>query len=367
MSEHTPAKGLKILILCQNQFGFHVDTYFYCRYLRKKHELTYLCWDYNRPRQALEKVAVQYISRKGNIVARNMRYLSAAVRFLRNNRVDICFIKYFRGCSMLRLFFPRVQFVFDIRSGSISGKKLSRLIYDSGMRFEAIFFKHITVISQSLDRKLRLEKKTTILPLGSVSICNDTKLFKTIDLIYVGTLSNRNIDKTIIGFSGFIDCIPSSLQCTYTIIGSGYHKEEEQLRALVKAHGLEKQVKIVGHVPFPELPVYFAKANIGISFVPITPYYNVQPPTKTFDYLLSGMAVIGTATSENKLVIDNSNGVLIDDTSKAFQEGLIRVLSRKNNFSSETIRKNAEKYHWQNIIHLFDQYLLELSHHAEQN
>lgn len=38
-------------------------------------------------------------------------------------------------------------------------------------------------------------------------------------------------------------------------------------------------------------------------YVPITDYYEYQPPTKTFEYVLSGLLCLATATSSNKEVI----------------------------------------------------------------
>jgi len=358
---------LKILILCQNQFGTHIDTYFYCRYLRKKYQVTYIGWDYELPRQSLEQVTIKYISRDGNIAARNIRYFRAVIEFLRSNPVDICFIKYFRGCSVLRLFFRKIQFVFDIRSGAVADNPPRRFLYDYAMWIESLFFNNVTIISQSLAKRLRLSNKATLLPLGSVTICDHPKTFETLDLIYAGTFTNRNLEKTIIGFAGFISNKPTSLQSSYTIIGSGHQGEEEILRSLIKEYRLEQHVNIVGHVPFSELGKYFQKANIGISFVPKTSYFDKQPVTKTFDYFLSGMVVIGTSTYEHKLVIDESNGILIEDTSSAFKDGLTLLYEKRKQFCSQTIMQNSEVYHWKNIVHKFDKYLFKLTVGAKNN
>ncbi|MCM2285986.1 MAG: glycosyltransferase [Desulfobacula sp.] len=236
------------------------------------------------------------------------------------------------------------------------------------MRLESIFFRHVTVISRSLARKLRIENKAKILPLGSLPITEQVKQFDSLDLIYVGTLSKRNIEKTVTGFANFLKTVPQPEKYSYTIIGSGYKGEEDHLRSLAAEYGIESQVRVTGYIPFTELDGYFAKANIGVSFIPITPYFDAQPPTKTFDYLLSGMAVIGTATTENKLYINDSNGVLIDDSAESFKNGLHRIQGRINEFSSETIRKNAQKYHWQHIVHGLEKYLLKITRKGhEQN
>lgn len=351
---------LDIAILCQQQFGSHVDTYYYCKYLSRRHRVTYICWDYGRTRQEIDKVAVQYVSRNHSLIVRNLLYIYAVCTQLRRQDFDICFIKYFRGCSILPLLFPRVAFIFDIRSGSISRRWLSRCIYDNLLLFESRFFKHVTVISASLRRKLGLDGKARVLPVGSISLSVKEKEFCDLHLLYVGTLSNRNIDRTIPAFARFAQNHSHEIRCTYTIIGAGPGNEEEVLRSLAAELGVADRVHVVGRVPFEDLGRYFDSHNVGVSFVPMTSFYDVQPVTKTFDYLLSGMVVLATATSENKLVIDESNGVLIDDTSAGFFLGLEKIMADRAKYKSAAILANALKYHRGTIFSELERLMLEM-------
>jgi len=350
---------LDIAILCQKQFGSHVDTYYYCKYLSRRHRVTYICWDYGSTRQGMDKVAVQYVSRNHSLIVRNLLYIYVVCAQLRRQAFDVCFIKYFRGCSILPLLFPRVAFIFDIRSGSISRSWLSRFICDNLLKFESRFFKHVTVISASLRRKLGLEGKAHILPVGSISLSVKEKEFGDLHLLYVGTLYNRNIDRTIPAFARFAQNHSQEIKCTYTIIGAGPGNEEEILRSLAAELGVADRVHVVGRVPFEELGRFFDTHNVGVSFVPMTSFYDVQPVTKTFDYLLSGMVVLATATSENKLVIDESNGVLIDDTSADFFLGLEKVMAERAKYKSAAILENALKYHRDTISRELERSMLE--------
>jgi hypothetical protein len=82
----------------------------------------------------------------------------------------------------------------------------------------------------------------------------------------------------------------------------------------------------------------------------MTTYYDTQPPTKTFEYLLSGMAVIATATSENRRIINSTNGVLISDDATGFANGLEKLFKRRHEFSSDEIRKPLMQHTWDNIV-----------------
>jgi len=348
-----------LTILCQTQFGSHVATYFYCKYLRFSYNITQICWDYSQPKQILNNVNCIYVSRNGNIITRNYRYLSAAHTWLKNNDCQICFIKYFRGCSLLRLLHPEITFVFDIRTGSISHNNLLRKLYDSLMMLESRAFKHVTVISQSLALKLKITRKAYVLPLGSEAISRKKRTFDSLHLLYVGTLSGRDIHKTLIAFADFYH-EHKNINMSYTIIGDGPGGEVEHLKAIAKERAISNIVDITGRIPFTQLKPYFDAHNLGISFVPITDYFDSQPVTKTFDYLLSGMPVIATATAENKQVINDKNGLLIDDSILGFYNDLRYMLNNKHNYNSENIIRTSSHYNWENIVNNLGTYFESL-------
>lgn len=94
----------------------------------------------------------------------------------------------------------------------------------------------------------------------------------------------------------------------------------------------------------------YSRCNVGVSYIPQTAYYDHQPPTKTFEYLLAGMPVLATSTTENKKVINETNGILIQDNPDSFSKGLAILSDRLPSFDSLKIRKNSLAYSWQFII-----------------
>jgi glycosyltransferase involved in cell wall biosynthesis len=109
-------------------------------------------------------------------------------------------------------------------------------------------------------------------------------------------------------------------------------------------------VKITGRIPHTKLGSFFDQCNIGVSYVPMVDYYDCQPVTKTFEYLLSGMPVIATATSENKIVIEPGNGIVVDDNAHDFYSGLKALFENKHQFDSDKIRSQAIRYTWADIV-----------------
>ena len=109
-------------------------------------------------------------------------------------------------------------------------------------------------------------------------------------------------------------------------------------------------IHLIGKVPHDKLSTYFDLSNVGLSFVPITEYYNDQPPTKTYEYCLSGICCIATATRINKNLINKRNGILIDDTVESIKKGIEYFWTNREKFNSTEIRNSLQECTWKNIV-----------------
>ena len=141
----------------------------------------------------------------------------------------------------------------------------------------------------------------------------------------------------------------------YSLIGDG--TEYEIIKKYVKENNLEDIVSLYGRLPYNKLKPYLDTHNIGISYVPLIDCYEFQPPTKTFEYGLSGLYIIATETYENKQVINDKNGILIRDSSEDFVNALYKIYSHRNEYNSNVIRNTMEKFQWKNII---NKYLIKI-------
>jgi hypothetical protein len=79
-------------------------------------------------------------------------------------------------------------------------------------------------------------------------------------------------------------------------------------------------------------------------------YYDFQPPTKTFEYVLSGMICIATSTYENKRLVSHVNGVLCKDNSESFYHALKTAFLRRKSFDYTKIVSSLKFYEWSNIV-----------------
>lgn len=220
------------------------------------------------------------------------------------------------------------------------------------MGIDSLFYHKVTVISEGLQATLKLPKKRTyILPLGADEISFVPKEYNTLDILYVGAIQHRNIYQTVTGLSLFINKYPHARSnTTYTIIGFGAEKDIKQLQDTIEKHSVTDLVNYVGRVKYTDLKPYFEKCNVGVSYIPVTAYYQHQPATKTFEYALSGLIIIATNTFENKKVIEKDNGVLCDDTPEGFANALEYIYWNKSYFNETAIRQSLWEYHWETIV-----------------
>jgi len=341
----------KLLIINKTQFGYHIDTYMYCKYLAGKYEIMYICYDHGLRKIVLGDIKVHYVLKSKNIFKNLYLYLKIVreqLKFFKNK--SIIFIKYFRGCSLLHFLRSKYTiFLLDIRTASVVKNTTKRKILDAILIFESKLFKNKTVISEGLKQKLFLGEKTKILPIGADVISNAFKNSNAINLLYVGSLINRDIIKTLRGFNEFIKFQNNHYNINYHIIGFG-NKESKIIKEYIKENKLSEYIHFHGRIEHGKLRKYFNLCNVGVSFIPITDYYNHQPPTKTYEYICSGLFTIATSTIENRKIINNTNGIIISDSKKSFVEGLKYVSRNINNINNVEIKKQAYQYSWKGVV-----------------
>lgn len=82
----------------------------------------------------------------------------------------------------------------------------------------------------------------------------------------------------------------------------------------------------------------------------MTDYYDAQPPTKTFEYILSGLYTVATATTSNKELITTENGLLIHDSATEFANALSTIWHTHTKLNEQRIRQSLNLYSWKNIV-----------------
>jgi glycosyltransferase involved in cell wall biosynthesis len=340
----------KLLLVSFEQFGYHTDTFEYCRHLGERYRITYLCPDQSLPRKSLAGVDVVYQSRPplGKV---EIGLLLEAHRLLRSQHFALAFLRRTKFSFLLRLRHQNIPMVLDVRSGSIEEGRLQRMIENGLLRINVAFFSNITVVSKGLAKQLRLPNKAHELPLGA-----DPKLV-TVDpyqnelrLVYVGTFKNRHLERTVEGLGEFVRRGAVDLPVCYTLVGFGSEKERAAIRSAAVAAGLDDRVTIHGRMDREDLSSLLAEHNIGVAFTPRVPWFEHQPSTKIFEYLQSGLLCIATDNAANRATISLGNGVLVDDTPDGFSRGLEQAAAKLLTWNPRAAADSVRDHTWEAIV-----------------
>jgi len=337
-----------LLIITPYQLGYHSDYYYWCKYLSKVYKIRYIsfktfeyCFEFN-------ELDYDFVKPSTNPVIRILEYFIkgfSEIKKTKDARIIVC---QYKLNFLFKLVFPHKRILFDVRTGSVSKSLFIRFIVNLDLTICGILYNHVSIIDNGLRKKLHIPvTKCSIIPLGAESYSIKPKDYTKLSLFYIGTFSGRSIDKTLKGFKEFLKIYPDAV---YHIVGYGHNKEENELKMLVDELGLERRVFIYGRKRHSEIQNLFEECNVGISFVPIKPHYQHQPPTKLFEYLLSGMICIATRTEAQKKIINYDNGVLINDNASDFKWALVYIHNNRFSFHDDIIRCGAQQYQWETII-----------------
>jgi glycosyltransferase involved in cell wall biosynthesis len=195
------------------------------------------------------------------------------------------------------------------------------------------------------------QNKRAIVPLGANVLDDTIKQYDKMHLLYIGTLHKRQIEKTIEGFSRFHAMHGGKVSLRYDIIGFSHIEDDvDKIKDAIKKNNLSEIIKFHGRKHHQELKQYIKNATIGVCFVPQTPYYDVQPSTKIFEYALSGLITIATDTGENRKYINDVNGVICQDNENSFCAALEKVYESLGKYDDSKIRQSLSEYHWGKIV-----------------
>lgn len=338
-----------LLIIDVNPFGALTDSVKWVEYLKTEWNITLICFaakDGSKVKENGFKLIQLRNFKKRQIKALWFLLYTIVYLFLYRGKVVV---EYFPVCEIYKHLFPWKRMLVDVRTLSVSNQATVRKAHNARLVKACACYDKVTAISEGVAKQMALPN-ISVLPLGSDIISDTDKIFSdAIHLIYVGTFTNRKIECTIEGVVAFHKEHPE-IPITYNIIGYGVDNEPQQFNKIINEYKATNYIKLIGKVPHEQLMPYFDNSNVGLSFVPITDYYNDQPPTKTYEYCLSGIYCIATATTINKGLINTQNGVLIDDTAQAVKNGIEYFWKNRQRFTSTEIRKSLQGCTWKNII-----------------
>jgi len=297
----------------------------------------------------------------------SLAFFRRAAAIVERIQPDIVHCFHSRGVVMLPLLLrrenPRPRFILDIRSGHLSeglkGHVGCLANYLETLPFNAVAFIDPKIQHYAIGKR-KVHKPVFHFPMGV-----DWKIFAHGDgervennfifrnnrmvAVYSGELSpTRDLRPLVRALALVIKEIPF-----LHVVFLGEGSDREKLKHLGDKLGIGHNLHFKGLVPFSEIPVYYRSTQIGLSYVPIIPQFDNQPPLKVFEYMAAGLVVVATKTTyHEEIIVDGYNGFLVDDAPDALAFRLGEIVSQMENM--EAIRENAQetarKFDWHEIF-----------------
>ncbi len=239
---------------------------------------------------------------------------------------------------------------------SVQGR-FSKKVWKKLERFLIPKMKHFYTVSNSY--ALYFEKEYGILP-KIITNCsnyyfqeNSVEKNKKI-IIYQGVLKEGRGLYFLVKAMTFIP--------EYELWIVGYGTYEEKLKKLISELNL-KNIKFLGWKSPEELRQITPLASVGVSLeenLGLSYYYAL--PNKIFDYIHSGIPIVGTYLPEIKSIIDENQigEVISKHDPEEIAEKIKSVITKGTHFYQENLKKTAKKYCWEKQ----EEKLLEIFHLA---
>ena len=246
------------------------------------------------------------------------------------------------------LLFRRKKFFAQLGAVSINGSKFKRKIQNSIVRFSLLFYKNIGDNPHDTAGKLLIkthkisENKIIPIKIGMPDYGFNEKDFNEMKLVYLGTLNGREIWKSVKGLAIFTHKYPD-IPISYDLIGQGSRREVEMIMSEIRSSRLEHIVRYHGSLSVEQVKEVFSQCNIGVSYAPIRDYLE-NSSTKTVEYFLAGMAVIGTNSYVMRKLVKKESGVLCEDNPENFSDALYLIQQNLKKYNSRVIRGIYEHY-----------------------
>ncbi len=328
--------------------------------MRKELELNHFLYVY-RGRKSNEKVSRTEIELPLNWkgffrkIANVIFIIFKNIKLIKRQRADLIMLEmtnslYDFPMILYPLLFQNRKFYIETSTPAVNKSKLKRFIIDSLLCLTLKPYKKIGCGNPSTVDKLKIKSSHVIHSrIGFPEYTFVDREFENLSLIYLGTLHNRDIWKTVKGLKIFIDKFPD-IKITYDIIGGAKEPEVNLLNQSIKEASLDCFIKYHGYQPTAFVDEILKRCNIGVAFVPITEYFDKVSTTKAIEYLLAGLPVIATRTTFASGILKTDAGVMCDDSPEDFARALEEIYRNRFSYNSKQIRDLYKHYAMSYII-----------------
>ncbi len=158
-----------------------------------------------------------------------------------------------------------------------------------------------------------------------------------VSLIYVGTISKTRGRDVMIDAMAIV--AKSNIKAHLTMIGAT-DEELKFCRARIAELNISDFVTVMGRISGDEIPQYLHRSDVGICLWEHTPWSEFNPPTKLFEYLVSGLAVLASNIRTHTRYIHNwQNGLIFEYEASALAQSICDLYVNRSKVSD--LKKSA--------------------------
>ena len=258
----------------------------------------------------------------------------------------------------------KCKWIYDIRSGPIENNIIFYHVLKRLVKFDTSFYDQTFIIDKAVEKEIfgnHKMKEGIIIPIGvdlqsfkskvkSRKILSKYGIYDNdLTIVYLGSLSRkRRLENLIIAFSKACTEVGG---LRLIIIGDG--DGLQYLKLLTMKLSISDRVFFLGYIDRSKIPQLLSEMDVAISYIPIVPYFDAQPPAKTVEYLACSLPVIATATQGNIHFIEHEkNGLLTGDDPDSVSKAIVKLCLDVNfrQKLAENARSSIIKYDWGTIV-----------------
>ncbi len=170
----------------------------------------------------------------------------------------------------------------------------------------------------------------------------------TIDLLFVGKISNRRLDDLYHVLPALMKELPG---LRLLIVGDGPFHDFYQART--RELGLEDRVHFAGFVPHAELPAWIGYGDISYS----DDWSDIGFPMKVFEYMAMGAAILVEDTPAVREVMRHQENAMLYQGTAGLEAAIIQLArdaGLRNSIGRQAALDAARDHGWENRIDAFE-------------
>lgn len=176
---------------------------------------------------------------------------------------------------------------------------------------------------------------------------------ETVRLVYVGTISKTRGRDVMIDAMAIV--AKSNVKAHLTMIGA----TDDELRfclARVAELNISGSVTVIGRIPGNEIPQYLHQSDVGICLWEQTPWNEFNPPTKLFEYLVSGLAVLASNIRTHTRYVQNwQNGLIFEYEASSLAQSISDLYLNRSKIAylKQSAAVSGKQHLWSKIEPMF--------------